>query len=129
MMFLFWLLLSVLIRRVPSIRRPFISIPNKIGCDVRTSTVFRVMQFNLLADGLSGLRPDRGMFSYVNRDPHILWWPIRRTKLLAEIDTYSPDILTVQEMDHFSDFFQPELAKRGYTGYFAPKPTSAWCEH
>ena len=30
-----------------------------------------------------------------------------------------------QEVDHYYDFFQPEFNKLGYTGYFAPKPTSA----
>ena len=30
-----------------------------------------------------------------------------------------------QEVDHYYDFFLPEMNKLGYSGYFAPKPTSA----
>ena len=43
----------------------------------------------------------------------------------GEITQYSPDIITMQEVDHYDDFFRPELKRLGYVGLFAPKPLSA----
>jgi hypothetical protein len=86
----------------------------------------RVLQFNILADGLSGLREDLGAFSRVTRED--LAWEKRRNKLLSEIIQYEPDIITLQECDHFSDFFLPKLSRLGYEGIFTPKPSSACLE-
>ena len=88
--------------------------------------IVRVQQFNVLADGLAGLRPDLGKFG--RADKSVLDWEARKGKLLSEMVEYDADIITVQEMDHFHDFFQPQLNARGYSGYFAPKPTSACLE-
>ena len=41
---------------------------------------------------------------------------------------YQPDVITMQENDHYYDFFLPELAALGYDGFFAPKPASACLE-
>ena len=57
-----------------------------------------------------------------------LCWEYRKHRLLHEIQQYNPDIITLQEVDHYYDFFLPELLKMGYVGYFAPKPTSACLE-
>eukprot|EP01031_Cornospumella_fuschlensis_P035924 gene35924-43572_t len=84
---------------------------------------FRVLQFNVLADGLSGLREDLGAFSRAKRD--FLTWSYRKARILHEITQYNPDIITLQECDHFHDFFSPELNTHGYTGFFSPKPASA----
>lgn len=43
----------------------------------------------------------------------------------GEILQYAPDIITMQEVDHFDDYFFPELNMLGYVGLFAPKPLSA----
>jgi nocturnin len=50
----------------------------------------------------------------------------RKWRLLEEIlrPEAVPDLLTVQECDHFPDFFQPALAACGYDGVFAPKARS-----
>lgn len=50
----------------------------------------------------------------------------RRWRLLEEIlqTDANPDILTVQECDHFYDFFEPVLRAMGYDGAFAPKARS-----
>lgn len=82
----------------------------------------RILQFNILADGLSGRRSDLGDFSRANKD--VLDWDIRKEKLLYEITQYDPDIITLQEIDHYHDYFLPKLRALGYVGYFAPKPTS-----
>ena len=92
------------------------------------STVFihsdlRILQFNILADGLSGLRDDFGAFSRVTR--HDIIWENRRDRLLDEIIQYDPDVITLQECDHYYDFFLPKLAHFGYDGLYSPKPASA----
>jgi nocturnin len=85
-----------------------------------------VLQFNTLADGLAGLRQDLGNFSRVKKE--YLDWSYRRDKLLQEVVQYEPDIITLQEVDHYYDFFLPELSSRGYIGFFAQKPTSGCLE-
>jgi nocturnin len=86
----------------------------------------RILQFNMLADGLSGLRNDLGAFSRANADD--VKWETRKIKLLYEILQYDPDIITLQECDHYYDFFLPQLSIKGYDGLFAPKPASACLE-
>ena len=90
--------------------------------DASTQVKLRVMQFNILADGLSGLDPRRGDFSRVAFET--LSWNSRKHQILHEIIQYGPDIVTLQEVDHFYDYFLPELSARGFIGYFAPKPLS-----
>lgn len=87
---------------------------------------FRILQFNMLADGLSGLREDLGAFSRAKAED--VRWENRKMKLLYEILQYDPDAITLQECDHYYDFFLPALTARGYDGIFAPKPASACLE-
>lgn len=87
---------------------------------------FRLLQFNMLADGLSGLRDDLGAFSRAKEDDVL--WENRKGKLLHEILQYNPDVITMQECDHYYDFFLPALTANGYDGIFAPKPASACLE-
>lgn len=107
-------------------RREFISLPQPfrlVDTVAPPPIPFRVLQFNVLADGLSGLREDKG--SFANTDPKLLDWESRKYKLLGEIIQYSPDIVTMQEVDHYNDFFLPELQAMGYIGVYSPKPLSA----
>jgi len=62
----------------------------------------RVLQLNVLADGLSGLSPDMGLFSRVSPDD--LQWTNRKYKLLHEITQYDPDVIMLQEVDHCKSF-------------------------
>lgn len=86
----------------------------------------RVLQFNILADGLAGLRKDLGGFSRVKRDDIV--WENRRGQILEEITQYDPDVITLQECDHYYDYFLPKLSGIGYDGLFSPKPSSACLE-
>ena len=112
--------------------RKFVQLPmldNFEQTELCTATSFgklRVLQFNMLADGLSGLRQDLGAFSRVTADD--MNWDKRGKLLLHEILQYDPDIITLQECDHYYDCFLPELNARGYDGMFAPKPASACLE-
>jgi nocturnin len=40
------------------------------------------------------------------------------------VTQYAPDVICLQEVDHFADFFSPELMRLGYMGLHAPKPQS-----
>lgn len=93
-------------------RRDFIPIPYSEPKNVKKVQSLRVMQFNILADGLAGLRPDLGAFSRAKH--HFMAWSDRKGRLLQEIVQYNADIVTLQECDHFYDFFLPEMEKRGY---------------
>jgi mRNA deadenylase 3'-5' endonuclease subunit Ccr4 len=87
---------------------------------------FRIIQFNMLADGLSGLRADLGAFSRAKKED--VCWESRKVKILYELLQYDPDVITLQECDHYYDFFLPALSAKGYDGIFAPKPASACLE-
>lgn len=87
---------------------------------------FRLLQFNMLADGLSGLREDLGGFYQATTEE--LVWNNRKGRILTEILQYDPDVITLQECDHYYDFFLPKLSELGFTGVFAPKPISTCLE-
>lgn len=92
-------------------------------------TIIRILQFNVLADGfviqtvreflrkivyflsLSGLSPSKGYFTRI--DPVHLDWEYRKSRLLNEITQYDPDIITLQEVDHYYDYFFSEFNHRG----------------
>jgi hypothetical protein len=93
---------------------------------VQVHNKLRILQFNILADGLSGLRKDLGGFSRVNQ--HDIVWEKRKNRLLKEMTQYDPDIITLQECDHYYDYFLPTLSSKGYNGIYAPKPASACLE-
>ena len=102
-------------------KRPFVPLPAYLNVK-SDAAIIRVQQFNVLADGLSGLRKDLGSFSRATSS--VLNWNSRKEQLLHELTQYDADVITLQECDHFHDWFQPKLAAMGYIGYFASKPTS-----
>lgn len=94
-MYLILVLLHILCLNC-SIKRKFIPLPGKYAQDSEINSsplTLRVIQFNILADGLSALRPDMGKFSRVSRD--VLEWNARKFKLLDEISQYNPDVVTL----------------------------------
>ena len=104
------------------------------------ATTITVMQFNLLAEGLSSgpdatppfeavWRSDYGGFDSVAQPELALAWDTRKLRLLEEILRYAPDVLTVQECDHFDDLLLPALRLAGYDGVFAPKRSAPGLEY
>ncbi|KAB7506094.1 Nocturnin [Armadillidium nasatum] len=79
---------------------------------------FRIMQWNILAQAL-GTHAD----NFVSCPPSALDWKSRRFRILEEILFYNPDIICLQEVDHFK-FFERALKAQGFEGYFVPKPDS-----
>ena len=83
-----------------------------------------MVQFSVLADGLSGRDTKLGGFDSAPKDS--LKWEARRERLLEEIFRHGPepDVIALEEVDHFDDWFMPQLQKRGYRGFFLKKPKS-----
>lgn len=77
--------------------------------------MLKVVSYNLLADSLVD-------FTYMPYlDPHIADWEARKTRLLELISELDGDVLCLQEVDRtaYRDFFEPELAEKGYSGIHA----------
>jgi len=83
---------------------------------------FQIMQFNVLADGLAGLRPDKGKFTQIPTS--CLDWKFRKLRLLQAILETDVDLICLEEIDHYHDWFLPELSALGYNGVFCAKPRS-----
>lgn len=60
---------------------------------------------------------------FVECPPAALDWHTRRWRLIQEILTTDPDIVCLQEVDHFN-LLQRALGSVGYAGHFTPKPDS-----
>lgn len=108
------------------LKREFLQFPVQDIPSSLLSRNLRILQLNMLADGLSGLRKDLGAFSRVTAEA--ISWENRKDQLMHEILQYCPDIITLQENDHYYDFFLPEMNSLGYDCFFAPKPASACLE-
>lgn len=50
-----------------------------------------------------------------------LKWSDRGPLLLQEMLRANPDIMCLEEVDHYQDFFRPELSRHGYESTFFPK--------
>ncbi|XP_035887714.1 nocturnin isoform X1 [Phyllostomus discolor] len=107
---------AVLHTRPPRFQRDFV--------DLRTDgpsshPLIRVMQWNILAQALG-----EGKDNFAQCPLEALKWEERKCLILEEILAYQPDILCLQEVDHYFDTFQPLLSRLGYQGTFFPKPWS-----
>lgn len=82
-----------------------------------------VMQFNVLADGLSGKNQELGGFT---SPPGSLEFKYRSVRIMEELLRHGvwPDVVMMEEVDHYYDWFQPEMARLGFDGLFLEKPNS-----
>ena len=48
-------------------------------------------------------------------------WNHRSELIIDHINNLKPDIICLQEVDYFAEFYVPKLIPQGYKGYFAPK--------
>ncbi|XP_077465363.1 nocturnin-like [Stigmatopora argus] len=79
----------------------------------------RIMQWNILAQALG-----EGKDGFVRCPLEALNWKERKYLILEEILTRRPDVVCLQEVDHYYDTFQPVMAGLGYHGSFLAKPRS-----
>jgi len=88
----------------------------------RPGQPLRVVQFNLLADGLSGMHKEKGGFT--ESPEGSLDWEYRRGRILEEMFRhFEPDIVACQEVDHY-EWLATEMLERGLSGKFVAKPNS-----
>lgn len=97
---------------------------------------FVVMQFNVLAEGLSaspnatppfpeGAQPSAwGGLTAVPCKEVSLAWRLRRWRVLEEILRHSPNLVAMEEVDHFEDFWRPVMAAAGFEGRWLVKRNS-----
>lgn len=78
----------------------------------------RVFQWNHLSQTLA-VKID----NFMKSAKEVLDWKTRRWRLLEEILIYDPDIVCLQEVDHY-DLLNRALSSIGYSGSFIPKPDS-----
>ena len=71
-----------------------------------------MLQWNLLSQTL-GTKGD----NFVSCPSEALSWAVRRWRILEELVRHQPDIICLQEVDHFS-FLAPALASVGYCGRY-----------
>ncbi|XP_065088379.1 nocturnin isoform X1 [Ochlerotatus camptorhynchus] len=82
------------------------------------SAQLRIFQWNMLSQTL-GMHND----GFVRCPMDALTWECRRYQVVQEIVQSDPDIICLQEVDHFK-FLQKILATQNYEGVFFPKPDS-----
>ncbi|XP_070819603.1 nocturnin isoform X2 [Chaetodon trifascialis] len=94
--------------------------PNGMApCHHKHNPSIRIMQWNILAQALG-----EGKDGFIRCPLDALNWQERKYLILEEILTYRPDILCLQEVDHYYDTFQPIMASLGYHSSFLAKPWS-----
>jgi len=88
------------------------------GIAGKTKLALRVLQWNQLSQTL-GTQND----GFVRCPLAALDWRTRRWRLLEELLRHHPDIICLQEVDHFP-LIERALSSLGYTGHFVAKPDS-----
>ena len=78
----------------------------------------RVYQLNVLCDFLA----QQDCFTRLEHPTRVIDFEHRKHRLLADILRQDPHIICLQEVDHYFDWFLPELSKRGYQSTFTRKP-------
>lgn len=76
----------------------------------------------------TALSPSSSTDNFFKTPPEALKWENRKEKLLEEILRSGADIVCLEEVDHFSDFFLPKLRENGFEGFFKPKKHSPCLE-
>ncbi|XP_078394791.1 nocturnin-like isoform X1 [Cetorhinus maximus] len=108
---------KVLENRPPRLQRDFLYLKkSNLASDSRP---IKVLQWNILAQALGEWKDN-----FIKCPREALNWSERKYLILEEILTYHPDILCLQEVDHYFDTFQPILSGLGYHSTFFPKPSS-----
>lgn len=62
--------------------------------------------------------------NFIKCPPKALQWSKRKLRSLQGVLTYDPDIIALEEVDHFEDYYLPSLQDLGYEGLFAAKKDS-----
>lgn len=96
--------------------RNFVSVANDSPKREGSMDSIKIVQYNVLAD------------AYVNQERYFycknekLDFEHRKWSLLSEIVKYQPDVLCLQELDHF-DFWDEQLQHHGFRGVYLRRPS------
>lgn len=71
-------------------------------------TSFKILSYNILADY-------KCSFLHYSNTKN---WDIRREKLISEITSYCADIVCLQDVDHYTDWWRPQLMLLGFDTIF-----------
>jgi len=109
----------------PLLQREFEIIQrSNISQVTRNQNTMTIMQFNMLADGLTGAytlkETDK---TFLKVDKSCLELTYRGLRLVEEMTRFNPDIICVEECDIF-DFLMEYLEPMGYVGAFQEKSES-----
>ena len=85
-----------------------------VGGAEPSEAVVTVASYNILSAKKAQVR--RAEYSHCA--PHVLNYAVRKALLLAELKTADCDICCLQSVDHFEDWWQPQLSLLGYDGVF-----------
>ncbi|KAK2903746.1 nocturnin isoform X2 [Channa argus] len=110
---------EALCRRPARPRRELVYPSGTVPCHHKPNSSIRIMQWNILAQALG-----EGKDGFIRCPLDALNWQERKYLILEEILTYHPDIICLQEVDHYYDTFHPIMASLGYHGSFLAKPWS-----
>lgn len=79
-------------------------VPSRSGA----KNVFSVLSYHIFADFKANLCSHTTTKS----------WDYRSVMILEEIKSYDPDILCLQDVDHFQDWWRPQLMLLGYSSFY-----------
>eukprot|EP00163_Fabomonas_tropica_P001212 TRINITY_DN10930_c0_g1_i2.p1 TRINITY_DN10930_c0_g1~~TRINITY_DN10930_c0_g1_i2.p1 ORF type:complete len:331 (+),score=45.40 TRINITY_DN10930_c0_g1_i2:95-994(+) len=77
-----------------------------------------LLNWNILASGLASRDSGSGFFKVSEED---LEFENRKKRVVEHIAARSPDIVCLEELDHFDDWYNLQLDKLGYCGVYQPK--------
>ncbi|KAI9485063.1 Endonuclease/exonuclease/phosphatase [Zychaea mexicana] len=91
--------------------RSFHVIPNRKQLAKPPLGTFTIMSFNILGQCLvkRKLFPDSG---------DMLKWKLRRNMVSAELELYKPDVMCLQEVDNYEQYYKPILERLGYNAQY-----------
>jgi len=88
----------------------------KVGkSEAITEPSLSVFQWNVLCDFYAKDTQTMCEAQYIE-------WSFRKNTLLKVLEANPVDIICLQEVDHYLDFWKPQLEQRGFTGVWKQKP-------
>ncbi|KAI9008756.1 Endonuclease/exonuclease/phosphatase [Phycomyces nitens] len=97
------------------LKRSFLTVPQKTDQPKDACTI-SLMTYNILAQNLV----KRELFPYSG---DMLKWKTRRRMIIEDIAQYKPDILCLQEVDFYEEYYQEAFDNIGYKTEFFKHPT------
>ena len=103
---------------MPSISSSLLRAPTNLKMRLQSSSPlhFNIACWNVLADCYAYRQPSKAIVEPVI--PIYISWDVRKHKIEDSISTSGADILCLQEVDHYVDFYEPLFEKLGYKSLY-----------